>query len=86
MIMASASSIKQEVNQTRQSIQTLQYTKISAAPDDLRNLVAELDTVRETFRAASRMSNVGFDAFIAALDDVTHKLKSAARLLDDIRL
>ena len=86
MIMASASSIKQEVSQTRQSMQTLQYTKISAAPDDLRTLVAELDTVRETFRAASRMSNVGSDAFIAAMDDVTHKLKSAARLLDDIRL
>ncbi|MGN0973086.1 MAG: hypothetical protein ACI4OY_14100 [Aristaeellaceae bacterium] len=84
--MADASSIKQEVNQTRQSIQTLQYTKISAAPDDLRTLVAELDTVRETFRAASRMSNVGADAFLAALDDVTHNLKSAARLLDNIRL
>ncbi|MGN1021031.1 MAG: hypothetical protein ACI4O7_11760 [Aristaeellaceae bacterium] len=82
----SSSSIQREVNQTRESVQTLQYTKISAAPDDLRTLVAELDTVRDTFRAASRMSNVGSDAFITALDDVTHKLKSAARLLDEIRL
>lgn len=86
MSMSNASSIQKEVNQTEQSVRTLQYTKISTAPDDLRALVAELDTVRETFRAASKMSNVGSDAFIAALDDVTQKLKSAARLLDDIRL
>ena len=84
--MANASSSQQEVNQTQESVRNLQYTKISAAPDDLRTLVAELDRERETFRAASRMSNVGSDAFVAALDDVTQKLKYAARLLDDIRL
>lgn len=84
--MLESSQVRQQSKENIARADTLQRTKINRLPEDFDTLIYELRQVQETFRSASKMSNVGARQFNAKLGEVIEKLQRASQLVEDTML
>lgn len=84
--MSTAPAVQQQLDAKKNQINTLKYQKITQAPGDIDTLIRELQKVQETFRVASKMSNIGTQQFNTELEEIISKLQKVSRLVGDIKL
>lgn len=81
-----AGPLQHKTGTIQEQASALQYQKINKVPEDIDTLIRQLKQVQDTFRAASKMSNIGAQHFNAKLEQIISELQRASQSMRDIKL
>lgn len=79
-------AIQDTANAVASQAKELQRSRINPLPEEVNDLIRQVEEVRRTYEASVRGSGLGQERFMSVTDQLISRMREVARMMESVKL